>query len=67
MIVTGPEDANEYEAEFWRGNELIGTTVLDEGRLHLRVGAQPDGSPRLADTVSPARALANGKQQLAAY
>jgi hypothetical protein len=37
VIVTGPEEAYDYEAEFWRGNELIGVTVLQEGRLHLRI------------------------------
>ena len=37
VIVTGPEEAYDYEAEFWRGNELIGVTVLHDGRLHLRM------------------------------
>jgi hypothetical protein len=45
VIVTGPEEAYDYEAEFWRGNELIGVTVLHEGRLHLRIDPRPDGSP----------------------
>ena len=36
-IVTGPEEAYNNEAELWRGNELMGVTVLHEGRLHLRI------------------------------
>jgi hypothetical protein len=37
VIVTGPEEAYEGVAEFWSANELMGITVLHEGRLHLRV------------------------------
>jgi hypothetical protein len=32
VIVTGPEEAYDNEAEFWRANELMGVTVLHEGR-----------------------------------
>jgi hypothetical protein len=67
VIVTGPEEAYDYEAEFWRGNEQIGVTVLHEGRLHLRIDPRPDGSPWLADVVSLARSLAEAEQRLAAY
>ena len=44
MIVTGPEEAYNDEAEFWHGNELMGFTVLHEGRLHLRIDPRPDGA-----------------------
>jgi hypothetical protein len=37
VIVTGPEEAYDNEAEFWCANELMGVTVLHEGRLHLRI------------------------------
>jgi hypothetical protein len=67
VIVTGPEEAYDNEAEFWLGNELIGITVLHEGRLHLRIDPRPDGSPWLADVVSLARSLAEAEQRLAAY
>jgi hypothetical protein len=67
VIVTGPEEAYDYEAEFWRGNELIGITVLHEERLPLRIDPRPDGSPWLADVVSLARSLAEAEQRLAAY
>jgi hypothetical protein len=67
VIVTGPEEAYDYEAEFWCANELMGVTVLHEGRLHLRIDARPDGSPWLADVASMARALADAEQRLAAY
>ena len=57
VIVTGPEEAYDNEAEFWCGRELIGVTVLHEGRLHLRIDPRADGSPWLADVASLARSL----------
>jgi hypothetical protein len=67
VIVTGPEEAYDNEAEFWCGNALMGVTVLHEGRLHLRIDPRPDGSPWLADTASLARSLTEAEQRLAAY
>jgi hypothetical protein len=67
VIVTGPEEAYDYEAEFWRANELMGVTVLHEGRLHLRIDPRSDGSPWLADVAGLARALAEAEERLAAY
>jgi hypothetical protein len=65
--VTGPEEAYDYEAEFWCGNELMAFTVLHEGRLHLRIDPRRDGSPWLADAAGLARALAEADARLAAY
>ena len=67
MIVTGPEEAYDNEAEFWCANELMGVTVLHEGRLHLRIDPRPDGSPWLADAAGLARSLAEAEQRLSAY
>jgi hypothetical protein len=67
VIVTGPEEAYDNEAEFWSGNELMGVTVLHQGRLHLRIDPRLDGSPWLADVASLARSLAEAEQRLAAY
>jgi hypothetical protein len=67
VIVTGPEEAYDNEAEFWCGNELMGVTVLHEGRLHLRIDPRPDGAPWLAGTASLARSLTEAEQRLAAY
>jgi hypothetical protein len=67
VIVTGPEEAYDNEAEFWSGHEQIGVTVLHEGRLHLRIDPRPDGAPWLADVDSLARALTEAGQRLAAY
>lgn len=67
VIVTGPEEAYENEAELWAAKELLGITVLHEGRLHLRIDPRADGMPWLADVVSLARALAEAEQRLAAY
>ena len=67
VIVTGPEEAYNDEAEFWCGRQMMGVTVLHEGRLHLRIDARTDGSPWLVDTTSLARALAEADERLAAY
>ena len=66
VVVSGPEEAYNNEAEFWRANELLGVTVLHEGRLHLRIDPRADGSPWLADVISLAHALAEAKNRLAA-
>ena len=66
-IVTGPEEAYDNEAEIWCANELMGVTVLHEGRLHLRIDSRADGLPWLADVTTLARALADAEQRLAAY
>ena len=67
VIVTGPEEAYNNEAEFWRANELMGVTVLHEGRLHLRIDPRSDGSPWLAEVASLARSLTEAEQRLATY
>lgn len=67
VIVTGPEEAYDNEAEFWCGREQIGVTVVHEGRLHLRIDPRRDGGPWLADVTSLASALAEAEQRLAAY
>ena len=67
VIVTGPEEAYDGEAEFWSANEMVGMTVLHEGRLHLRIAPRTDGSPWLLDAVGLAHALSEAKQRLAAY
>ena len=66
-IVTGPEEAYDNEAEFWCANELMGVTVLHDGRLHLRVDPRADGAPWLADVTSLARSLAEAQALLATY
>jgi hypothetical protein len=67
VMVTGPEEAYNNAAEFWRANEMLGVTVLHEGRLHLRIAPRTDGSPWLADVESLASALTEAEQMLAAY
>jgi hypothetical protein len=67
VIVTGPEEAYDNEAEFWCAGELLGVTVLHEGRLHLRIDPRADGEPWLADTTTLARSLAEAEERLAAY
>jgi hypothetical protein len=67
VIVTGPEEAYNNEAEFWCGSQLMGITLLHEGRLHLRIDARADDSPWLVDTTSLGRALTEANERLAAY
>ena len=67
VVVTGPEEAYNYEAEVWCGSELMGVTVFHEGRLHLRIDPRADGAPWLADVVSLARSLTEAEERLAAY
>ena len=67
VIVTGPEEAYDNAAEFWCANELMGVTVLHDGRLHLRIDPRADGAPWLADAESLARSLTEAEQLLAAY
>ena len=67
VIVTGPEEAYDYAAEFWLANELMAVTVLHEGRLHLRIDPRADGGPWLADVDSLAHALIEAEDRLAAY
>jgi hypothetical protein len=67
VVVTGPEEAYNNEAELWCANELLGFTVLHEGRLHLRIDPRPDGRPWLADTTSLAHALTEAYERLAAF
>ena len=67
VVVTGPEEAYDNQAEFWHARELMGVTVLHQGRLHLRIDPRSDGSPWLADVESLARALVEAEHRLAAY
>jgi hypothetical protein len=67
VIVTGPEEAYDNEAELWCANEQLGVTVLHAGRLHLRIDPRVDGTPWLADVVGLTRALNEAHERLAAY
>jgi hypothetical protein len=67
VIVASPEEALDFNAEFWLGGELMAVTVLCDGRLHLRILPRPDGEPWLIETTSLALALASAASQLAEY
>jgi len=66
VIVVSAEEAEDGNAEFWCGGDLVAVTIYDEGRLALRIDARPDGSPWLLDVDSLARALAEATRQIAA-
>ncbi len=67
VIVTGPEEAYNNEAEFWCARQMMGVTVVHDGRLHLRIEPRADGLPWLVDTTSLAHGLAEANERLAAY
>jgi hypothetical protein len=67
VVVTGAEEAYNSEAEFWCADQMMGITVLHDGRLHLRIDARADGSPWLIDAASLAHALVEADERLAAY
>jgi hypothetical protein len=67
VIVAGAEQASDFNAEFWIGDELMAVTVLYDGRLHLRLVPRPDGEPWLIETTSLALALESAASQLAEY
>jgi hypothetical protein len=67
VVITGPEEAYNNEAEFWCSSELMAVTVLHDGRLHLRIDPRRDGSPWLADAASLASSLAEAKHRFTSY
>jgi hypothetical protein len=67
VIVASPEEALDFNAEFWLGAELMTVTVLHDGRLHLRIVPRRDGDPWLVETTSLALALESAVRRLAEY
>ena len=61
VIVVSPEEASLGVAEFWSGDRLIGFTLVDDGRLTLRIGHSRDdvvlGAHALADALAEADRL----------
>ena len=58
-----PEAANRGIAELWCGPEMMGETVVDHGRLQLRINARPGGGPWMVETASLARALSDASRR----
>jgi hypothetical protein len=67
VIVASAEEADDGNAEFWLGPDLVGITVIHDERLHLRIDPRPDGQPWLIDTTSLAKGLADAMRELAAF
>ncbi len=67
VTVVSAEEADDGVAEFWCGPELLGITIIHEGRLHLRVESRADHRPWLIDTTSLERGLADATRLIAAY
>ena len=67
VLVASAEEAADFNAELWVGDELMAVTVLYDGRLHLRITPRPDGEPWLIETTSLALALESAARQIAEY
>jgi hypothetical protein len=67
VIVVSPEEAFDGNAELWCAGQLMAITVIQDGRLQLRIDPRPDGEPWLIDTDSLALALRDAAQRIAAY
>ena len=67
VLVVSAEEAEDGNAEFWYGRDLVGVTVIQDGRLHLRIDPRPDGEPWLIDTESLAHGITDAVHKLAAF
>ena len=45
VIVAGPEEAYNGNAELWSGADMVAVTTIHEGQLHLRIDPRRDGRP----------------------
>jgi hypothetical protein len=61
VIVVSPEEASFGVAEFWSGGRQIAFTLIDEGRLTLRIAHSRDdvvvGATALAEALTEANRL----------
>jgi hypothetical protein len=67
VVVVSAEEADYGVAELWCGDEQLGMTIFDDGRLQLRIDARPDGRPWVVEADGLARALSAASRQLATY
>ena len=65
VSVVSAEEASFGVAEFWAGDRLIGSTLLEDGDLALRIEPCPD--PVLVGAHALAEALAEANRLLALY
>jgi hypothetical protein len=62
VSVVSPEEAQNGNAEFWCGPELMAVTVFDGAQWQLRIDPRPDGLPWLIETSSLAESLAEASR-----
>jgi hypothetical protein len=65
--VISSEEADDGIAQFWIGEDLFGTTRLEDGQLILRIEPAKDGAEVVVNAHSLADALAQAKTILASY
>ena len=66
VAVVSPEEAQNGNAEFWCGPELVAVTVIENGQWQLRIDPRPDGLPWFIETSSLAAGLAEASRLVAA-
>jgi hypothetical protein len=62
VTVVSAEEAQNGNAEFWCGPELVAVTVLENGRWQLRIDPRPSGLPWFIETASLADGLAEASR-----
>ncbi len=64
VSVVSPEEAEYGTAELWAGDRLFGFTLVEDGKLVLRIEPRSDGGPVVVGAHSLAEALARAKELL---
>jgi hypothetical protein len=67
VIVTGPEEAYNGNAELWCGADMVAVTTIQDGQLHLRIDPRRDGAPWVINARSLADGLVEAARRIAAY
>jgi hypothetical protein len=67
VSVVSPEEAQNGNAEFWCGRDLVAVTVIENGQWQLRIDPRPDGRPWLIEASSLAAGLAEASRLVGAW
>jgi hypothetical protein len=67
VTVVSPEEAQNGNAEFWCGPDLMAVTVIENGQWQLRIDPRRDGLPWVIETSSLAAGLAEASRLIASY
>jgi hypothetical protein len=67
VIVAGPGDAPDPNAQLWVGDDLMAVTILYDRRLYVRIEPSPDGEPWVIEAASLTLALDEAARRIAEY